>query len=193
MSIKYKQKEHGFTLIEAVIAATIFAFVIVAVLGVYDSTLRLDNRTRAIRSVADNSRFIMALLDKEITNGHIDYDSYLGGASASNCTPQINHDLYLINQAGEEEHICLKNGNLVLSKDGIDSNLNSAVLTITNLKFLIYPTSDPYTSAARTAGVASNAHSRVTVIMEVKSNSVRDPFFIDLQSTFSPLYYPSRQ
>ena len=51
--------EKGFTLIEAIVATALFAFVVSSIAGVYLSTFQLDRRTRAQRAVSQNARYIM--------------------------------------------------------------------------------------------------------------------------------------
>jgi type II secretory pathway pseudopilin PulG len=183
----------GFTLIEAVVASALFAFVVSSILGVYMATLRLDTRNRAQRAVADNGRFIMEFLSKEIRNGHIDY-----GAIA--CNGSIT-EICLVNQDGDIERIYATDPVSLLSGFGTDlaiiknggasSNLNSDEIRITRLEFRRWPLLDPLTPGSKAAGL--NEQPRVTVILELTGRSSRDPVKINLQSTFSESYYPSRE
>src|SRR5690348_2135634 len=95
------RKHKGFTLIEAVVATAVFAFIASSIIGVYIATLQLNRKSRAERNVANNANYIMSFLAKEIRNGTITYASYPSGV-----VPQ-NPDLYLENQADEAEHIFL--------------------------------------------------------------------------------------
>jgi hypothetical protein len=185
--------ERAFTLIEAVVATAIFATVVVAMLGIYTSVITLDRKSRSQRLVADNSRFIMDFLSKEVRNGSIDYPSYPLGLTDPDCTIVGKCvDLYIINQAGDSEHIYLDNlQNLVLVKNGGSAtNLNSSNVEVTNLKFYVRPQGDPYTSAK-----LFNQQPFVTVILELTSNNganVKDNIKIDLEGTFATRIYPSR-
>src|SRR6185295_11973130 len=134
------RNKHGFTLIEAVVATAVFAFVISSILGVYISTLQLDRKTRAERAVINNGSFIMQFLAKEVRNGSINYASYAGPIA----TPAP--DLYVVNQGNELERFYLSGTNIMLSKPSVSatpSNLNADDVKVTNLKFLISPASDP--------------------------------------------------
>ena len=97
-NLKFKicNSQKGFTLLEAVVATAVFAFVISSVAGVYLNVLKLDRKSRAERTVYENSRFIMEFLAKEVRNGSIDHASYGG-------TVPANPDLYIHNQANEIE------------------------------------------------------------------------------------------
>ncbi|HEX5429497.1 MAG TPA: prepilin-type N-terminal cleavage/methylation domain-containing protein [Patescibacteria group bacterium] len=208
--------ESAFTLIEAIVAASVFALVVSSILGIYVSVLHLDTRTRAQRTLADNSRFIMDFFGKEIDNGHIDYASYPNNVICKNGTAMPcdisgndapgTTELYIVNQAGDAEHFYLYNENtksiehtysncqtvncdLVLTKNsGTASNLNSSDVRVTNLQFYTSPTSDPFSSAKN-----FSYQPQVTAVLELTANTgKRDQIKINLQSTFSELYYPSR-
>jgi type II secretory pathway pseudopilin PulG len=185
------KKQKGFTLLEAVVSAAVFAFVITAILGVYMAVLRLNARTRAIRSVTENSRFITEFLSKEVRNGRIDY------SQTNNLTT-----LAIINQNNESERIFLsdtiencKSGtvcNLMLYKPSVSATatpLNSSTVRITNLGFYVSPTGDPFTTAK-----TFNEQPHVTLIIEFTSRvGTKDAVKMSLQTSFTELYYPSRQ
>ena len=180
----------GFTLIEAVVATAVFAFVFSSIVGVYLSAIRLDRKTRAQRAITQNARFILEFLTKEIRNGEIDYARYGGSI------PVGNTHLYLINQAGESEDIYLSNVgcpsatpcNLVLSKNSSTSNLNTQTVKLTSFNFYIKPAGDPY------AGLAYNEQPRVTITMSLLSQgqTFTDTAKIDLETTVTSRNYPAR-
>ena len=85
--------QNGFTLIEAVVATSVFAFLVTSILGVYMATVQLDSETRAQRAVAQNARFIMEFLAKEIRNGTIDYASYSGNQAGTDTQVYIKNQL----------------------------------------------------------------------------------------------------
>lgn len=177
--------QKGFTLIEAIIATSVFAFVVSSILGVYVSTIQLDRKTRAQRAVAQNARFIMEFLAKEVRNGTINYASFTGGIVSGTA------DLYLENQANIIEHLSLSGTDLVLNKNGTNTNMNSSGVKVTNLKYYIQPVGDPYTFAK-----TYNEQPRVTVVMELTSNygtRLNDIAKFDLEDTFVIRAYPPRQ
>jgi type II secretory pathway pseudopilin PulG len=183
-NIKFQMSNKGFTLIEAVVATSVFAFVVTSILGVYISTIQLDRKTRAQRAVAQNARFITEFLAKEVRNGSINYASYPGGTVAG------TGDLYLQNQANEIEHLFLNGTNLVLNKNGANTNMNSSAVKVTNLKYYIQPIGDPYT-----ADKTYNEQPRVTFVLELTSNygtQANDIVKINLQNTVAVRNYPSR-
>ena len=174
--------QKGFTLIEAVVATAVFAFVIASIFGVYNSTLQLDRKSKSQRAVAQNSRFIMEYLGKEIRNGTIYYAGYPGGIA--------DETLILANQANEIESFYLTGTDLQLEKNSETTNLNSAGVQVTNLEFYIEPDGEPYV-----LGSSFNEQPHVTVIMELTSDygvGSSTSETINLQSTFATRNYPSR-
>ena len=83
----HASRSRGFTLIEAIVATSVFAFIVSSILGVYIATFQLDRKSRAHRAVAQNARFISEFIGKEVRNGTIDYSSYCS-------TIWANHPLF---------------------------------------------------------------------------------------------------
>lgn len=183
--------KHGFTLIEAIVATALFAFVVSSMLGIFLSILKLDSRTRAQRAVSDNGRYIMEFLAKEVRDGRIDYSAAACGGVVTSIT-----DLCLVNQNNESEHIYPANASalsgagtdLVIAKALGTSNMNSSKVKITKLQFIVNPTTDPLTNAK-----AANEQPHVTIVLELQYESSRDPAKMNLQTTISENFYPARQ
>jgi Tfp pilus assembly protein PilW len=179
-------KQKGFTIIEAVVATSLFAFVISSIIGVYLATLQLDRKTRAQRAVIQNGRYIMEFLAKEIRNGDINYAAYSGGDAASTTT-----DLYLTNQAGDDEAFRLNNTDLFLVKSAGSTALNSPSVSVTKVSFLLSPRFDPFTPAKTT-----NQQPIVTVFLELTanySNKLSETSKINLEASYTVRSYPSRE
>ena len=180
-----RQSRSGFTLIEAVVATAVFAFVVSSVMGVYLSTFQIDRKTRAQRAITQNARFILEYLAKEIRNGNIDYASYPSGIVPA------DPDLYVQNQFNEDERFYLDGQTMVLYKNGSATSLSTSGVRVTKLKFLISPLGDPYT-----ADKNYNEQPHVTVIMELTSNYGNNPADVatlNFEDTFATRTYPSRE
>ncbi len=190
MRATYKN-QHGFTLIEAIVATFLFATVVTSILSVYLSTIRVNRKTNIIRSASENARFIEESMSKEIRNGQIDYYNPVSPCSTSLSSPSTM--LGIVNVAGD--HLCFYLGdnsgfsspsgtNLWLIKNNLSAvKVNSANITITNLKFYISPTFNPYTAG-------SHFQPRVTIAADVNSTSgSQDAITIPIQTTISiPAY-----
>ncbi len=64
----------GFTLMEVIVATSIFATTITLMLGLFNMTLRIQRRTEALRQVSQAVRNVSEFLVKEIRNGQLDYN-----------------------------------------------------------------------------------------------------------------------
>lgn len=64
----------GFTLMEVVVATSIFATTITLMLSLFNVTLRIQRRTEALRQVSQTVRNVSEFLVKEIRNGQVDYN-----------------------------------------------------------------------------------------------------------------------
>lgn len=184
---KFLSKQKGFTLIEAVVATAVFAFIITAILGVYIAISQLDTKTRAQRAVAQNARYITEFIAKEVRNGKIDYASY-----PSQSAHTIESDLYIINQAGEQERFRLNGQNIQLIKAAGTSNLNSSSVKVNKFRVLVAPNTNPFTT---TRPPTVNEQPRATIILELEytyGNRAIDKELINVQSTFVTREYPSR-
>ena len=71
--IKNKKNQTGFTLMEIVVATTIFAVVTVALLSLFNYILKINRRSQALTQAADGMRNFVEFLTKQIQNGQIDY------------------------------------------------------------------------------------------------------------------------
>lgn len=172
---------------EVVVAASVFAFVTSAILGVYVATLRIDSRSRAQRAVIQNSRFIMEYLTKKVRGGSINYAAYPGGSTANS-----DSQLWLITQTDESEHIYLSGTDLKLDKNAQVTNLNSANVQVSKFQVLISPGRNPLTTIRPPT---YNEQPRVTVILELTSNYGSGQIHnakINLQTTIATREYPSR-
>jgi prepilin-type N-terminal cleavage/methylation domain-containing protein len=208
------KRQKGFTLIEAIVATSIFAFTVSSIIGVYIAVLRLDTRTRAQRAIANDARFIMDFLAKEIRNGRLDYASFpdFYTCKADCGSAEWASDIYLINQEGVSERIyywdttvgelepklnCSPAPNqcdLLLNRSGNITRLNSPNVRVTTLKFIPTPWGDPYEAHPPRYGLREfNIQPYVTVIIELTANiNSRDQVKINVESTFSTQYYPPR-
>ena len=202
--IKYDSTA-GFTLIEALVSAAIFATFMVAVTSAFTYTTKLNRRTNAIRVANDNARYITEFLSKEIRNGRINYgnSTSLGPCNYSTITAS-DHLLYITNVNGDEECFYLGDGNQVVSANGpvlwlriqpndsssqYISNINQIPPSsggvynkITSLNFIVQP--------AQSAMIQNSdaSHQQPEVIIEgtlVSSQDPLDVITVPFQTTVS--------
>ena len=175
-------KQKGFTLIEALVATSLFAVVVSSVMGVYLYTLKINRRTDVIRLAAENARFISEFLTKEIRNGQILYSG--SAPSPCNTFAASGTTLAIVNIDGDTECFYSSGTNLMVAKNAGGSllapvQLNDSKIKINNLKFFVAPNCNPYTAGART-------EPQVTITAQVQSNpNPIDNITIPLQTTVS--------
>lgn len=164
----------GFTLIEIVVATTIFAVVASAIMSLFNYTLQINRRSEALRQATQGMRNFVEFLVKEVRNGKIDYgiidgsvargfaigpcgDGTLGSsyyASKENRLGLVNIEgvsecFYYADSSGDyigSNNFSLNTGTLVLEKsNGVKQILNPSNFDVEKLVFLIKPICDPYT------------------------------------------------
>jgi len=82
----------GFTLMEIVVATTIFAIVFSSLLAMFNYVLKINRRSEALRQASQGARDFVEFLVKEIRNGKVDYyisngSVYTSGVGTSPCQP----------------------------------------------------------------------------------------------------------
>lgn len=71
----------GFTLMEIVVATTIFAIVVTAILSLFDYALKINRKSEAIRQATQGMRNFIETFVKDIRNGEIEYGTKDNGLS----------------------------------------------------------------------------------------------------------------
>jgi type II secretory pathway pseudopilin PulG len=193
----------GFTIIEAVVATTLFAFTISSILAVYVMVVQLDAKSRADRAVISSARYALDYLAKEVRNGTINYGATGYNGSVNYVSGQYyTLDLHVINQLGEREHFyCSLNANgtytLKVDKDvgGVATitDLHPSNISLVNCKFIVFPSTNPFLPLSSSP---PNQQPFVTMILGFMANygsKVTNTARIDVETTFSVRDYPSRE
>lgn len=87
---------------EIVVATTIFAIVVTALLSLFNYVLKINRRTEALRQATQGMRNVVEFLTKEIRNGQIDY-SVANGRVGNPVLPCLKPPLYAVNQSNRNE------------------------------------------------------------------------------------------
>lgn len=136
--IKFNLASRGFSVMEAVVATAVFALALSGIAGSFIAIMRLDAKSRSIRSVEQNVRFISEFLTREIRNGDLDFSptGYNGSIGGSGQTAV----LYLVNRDGEKEAVTMSGNGIRLTKAGNSTNLSGSDTIVSRLDFYIRPT-----------------------------------------------------
>lgn len=154
----------GFTLIEAVIAAGVFALASTSIVGVYTSIQRINRRSAALEAIEQNIRFLSEDLTKTIASGSVDYGSYAGGL-----VPQpYTSDLFLFDRNNNRLRIYQSGDALILQKTtaGVTAVYTGSDIKIIGFKAYVYPQSDPFPITVGTP----REQPTVTIYLEFESN-----------------------
>lgn len=174
---------HGFTLIESVVAVSVFALLMTSIMGSILAVMRVNEKSRAVRTVEQNARFLTEFITREIRNGSVDYAAY-GGSIGQ---PDVETLRYL-NIDGEPVRIWLNSGVLNMQKVAGTSFLSGNDVVVSGLEFYIKPSTNPYVSGG------PNQQPYVTFTMTITSKiNIRpeDQATITVQTTVSSREYPS--
>lgn len=76
----------GFTIMEIVVATTVFAIVTSSMLSLFNYTLKINRRSEALRQATQGARNFVEDLAKEVRNGQINY-GIIGGQTKSSTWP----------------------------------------------------------------------------------------------------------
>lgn len=193
-----QRNQSGFTLIEVIVSTAIFVIVVVAMLSLFNYTLKINRRVQALREVAQGTRTFTETLTREIRNGRIDYNQNSGTwapeCDAANYDSKKNTSLGLITKSGDELCFYLDaNNNLLLKKLTTNGQLEATVFGSTRFRivpetfsFFIIPRTDPMTGP-NFPGIQP----LVTIVaqFELNINETTGPTFVKYQTTISTDIY----
>lgn len=174
---------NGFTLIEALVATTLFAVTMASIVGVYLSVQRLNQTSAAVQTLQENGRFLIENLTKMIRNGEIDYARYGGGVDQ----PSDNF-LDIVDEDGLPVEIrYTPPAELVIDRGALGSSsyLGNEV-TVKNFKVYIWPQTNPFPKT-----VSSPKHQpTITIYFNLESNiNARDKISMPFQTTIATRQY----
>ncbi|MBU4360305.1 prepilin-type N-terminal cleavage/methylation domain-containing protein [Patescibacteria group bacterium] len=168
----------GFTLMEVLVATSIFAIISLASLSIYTAILTSGQKTTALTRIQSETQFIMQVLAKKVRTSRVDYN-YYETHPINNTTG--NNDLVLIDNVGDEFIFSLDEINSTIKvsvNDGAEKIIPSANVNIDDLKFYINPTNNPYSLDA-----PPSSQPYVTIVMTVSSSKGRQSASLTVQQT----------
>jgi prepilin-type N-terminal cleavage/methylation domain-containing protein len=149
---RFLEPEQGFTLMEIIVATTIFAGTLTLMFSLFTYTLKINRKGEAFRQATQGMRNFTEFLTKEIRNGKIDFAS--GSEVPIGPCPDDSYgsqstSLGLVSISGERQCIYWDNSAgvraLMIQKSNTEAyTLNPAYFTVEEVKFFVRPTTDPY-------------------------------------------------
>ena len=155
MMFDRKKNEEGFTLVEMLVAVTIFSVTILVATNIYLTVSNAQQRTLAAQKIMGDVRTLFETVTQEVRLGQINYDYYVqnsidlhpanpGGVSILALKNQIN-ELIFFRKNGTLVQFCQEDtagdcdsagpGWLDVTPDGVE---------IEDFKFVITPSADPF-------------------------------------------------
>lgn len=160
------QLRKGFTLVELLVAAALFATVVVVAVNIFILTLRKPLRQIDNQHLQEEVSYVFEVMSYQLTQAQIDYSLY--GGSITN---PVN-TLYLTFPGDEQVEISLDSGQIILAnltssdKTPLSSTVNGDV-EIDELVFYVYPTADP-------TDPANGIDRQEAVVAYISGHSVQD-------------------
>ena len=128
----------GFTLMEMLVATSIFVILTLGILTIHTTVLKNTQKTLAYNKIQQDAQVTMESIAKKIRTSRVDYDYYTA----------INNpvtELALTDLTGTNYVFALSGASLTVSVDGNDPQaIPARTVEITDLKFYIQPTTFPF-------------------------------------------------
>jgi prepilin-type N-terminal cleavage/methylation domain-containing protein len=210
MMVRTRHNQKGVTLIEALVAMSVFALALSLILGIMNNSMRQQRKVNAEQKVASNARDVIEAIAREVRMDSIDY--YKHKITHSEDLIDSTDHLYLKQSGGQPLEFTYNDINDNAELNGVQINSND--VEITGLSFFIRPTSDPFyiksceddsdcaildypvepSGKCLSSGMCKlvNDQPRVTIVLSAQLRNITDPTkqsTIDLQTTVTTRRY----
>ena len=161
------QRNRGFTLVEIMVASTIFVIVAASMLSLFNYVLKINRRSEALRQASQDMRNFVEFLVKEIRNGQIDYyitnGSYSAKINSDNnvpCGPSGTPGV-LVSNPTLNTYAVQENKLGLINSDGIQecfffADNNGTYIPLTNATPFSAPSGAKYTLVLAKSGVENS-------------------------------------
>lgn len=214
------RNQRGYTIVELVVAMTIFSVVVIVAVGGFVAVQRTSQKTAAQRKVQQDSRTNLEQLARQVRAGQINYGFYAKSVNTNDircnlagrrmlamyvadATSSAPKQVFYFYDAGTKRLYSLTSAdlttnpdcaNVVGSADKVDQLAED--VSLSDLQFFVLPTRNPLDPAQ--SDIVKNTHPRVTVLWTAQtganSSSGNASYNQDrLQMTISTRSYPINQ
>lgn len=186
----------GFTLIEMLVAMTVFVLAATTATDLYIAAGRSQRAIRTRERLQNEVRFAFETMSRAIRGGTIDYNAYVGGAA-----PSSGAILNLRNTEGDREIFrassssseCPENAfSCLLICDAVNcSPLTASGIIWDEIRFYISPARDPFLfdPSSGTFGASVQPHVTVFARVRIGSNLPEERAEITLQTSITSRIY----
>jgi prepilin-type N-terminal cleavage/methylation domain-containing protein len=171
-----KSKILGYTLIEVLVAITIFVVIIAGPTGFFISSLKSQRKALSTMEIVDNSSYILEYISRALRmakKDDLDGISCLSGDKVNYEITYSGQGIKFKNYNGQCQEFYLEGGQLKENKAGNILPITPPDLEVSNLKFQISG-----------EGQADNLQPRVTIFFEIRKKSQPETK-IQFQTTIS--------
>lgn len=212
-------RQLGFTLVEMLVATSLFSVVILTATDIFIRVQRAQRQTALLEKTQDVTRFFLTRVAQEIRSGSIDYDYYYSDTGLKN-DPNTQRDgakissqtlalrtaegerlLFTTRPKGHTDFAsaapcptddvapCLIIATTAPATQA--ERMNPPGFTIQKLLFTITPGRDPFVVDPATNDFQSNAQPKVTIALTVRDTvpGIKVPFDLVTQTTVSTREY----
>lgn len=172
---------------EIVVATSIFATVVAAILALFVFVLRINREVQGVRQLSQGMRTFSETLVREIRNGRISYEVYDECSVNGAYNSKPNQFLSLVTYLGDKECIYLSGSDLYIFKNGVRQKINPVNFSVKSdsFQFIVNPSEDPKVTLA-------GYQPMVTILAEfVVNQGSGNEQIIPYQSTISSDIYDS--
>lgn len=171
-----RRSEQGFSLMEMLIATSVFVVVSMASLAIYSATLKAGRQTMALTRVQQDTQLIMQVLAKKIRSSAVNYEY-------TNYAPAVvnpEDELALIDELGDQ-YVFKKSGTTltVAINNGAEKIIPAENVVIDDLKFFINPTTNPFGSLS----TPPISQPYVTISLTISSSKGQENASLTVQET----------
>jgi prepilin-type N-terminal cleavage/methylation domain-containing protein len=166
--LEIPRARRGFTLVEMLVSMSIFLIFTTVSLGIYTSTVRAEKKSIAIARVQQEAQFVMEFLGKMVRTSDIDYVAYPGAAIPASPPPLTQ--LFLRDANNTSYNFTYDAGAsalMVSVNGGTASRISGANISITDLAYIITPSTSPYPCG----GCAPTSQPRATIVMRFSGSA----------------------
>ncbi len=159
----------GFTLVETLVALSVFAIASVIISGIFINASNLQQHTASFQRLQNEARYMMEKMAREIRAREIDYSQI--ALDANNMTAQL---VFKKDEANKVVGLNRLGADLLyIEIDGgtVSAPLNANDVEVVSVWFRIYPGKDPFLINSATNSYYNNIQPRVTILLKIKNRT----------------------
>ncbi len=178
----------GFTLVEILVAISVFAIASVVIAGIFLNITGLQQNTASTQRLQNDARYILEKIAREVRSREIDY-------------PLSNPQTYVYfrkDELGGYLYVCFDSANnnlkYYVSPTGDSTNcivsgepINASDVKVNNVQFYVQPTAEDQWGEMP----ATNIQPRVTILLELENRNINERYkeVLTVQTTVSSKLY----